>query len=90
MNKITEHHIYKRLARTIKSPENQKILMKIAADEHQHYHESKTYIHQEVKLDRFKLWFYFLIGRLFKFTFGIKLMEHGEEGALSNYEQLIG
>ena len=30
-NEITEHHIYTRLARTIKSPENRRVLEKIAA-----------------------------------------------------------
>ena len=29
---ITEHHIYKRLARVVKSPENAKILQQIAAE----------------------------------------------------------
>ncbi len=37
-NEITEHHIYKRLAKTIKDPENARILEKIADDELRHYH----------------------------------------------------
>jgi vacuolar iron transporter family protein len=32
-NEITEYHIYKRLAKSIKSPENRAILEKIAEDE---------------------------------------------------------
>jgi len=32
-NEITEHHIYKQLAKTIKSPENSHVLGKIADDE---------------------------------------------------------
>jgi VIT1/CCC1 family predicted Fe2+/Mn2+ transporter len=89
-NEITEHHIYKRLANSIKSPENQEILTKIADDELQHYHNWETYTQQEVKPDRFKLWFYYLISRTLGFTFGIKLMERGEENAQNHYEQLRG
>jgi VIT1/CCC1 family predicted Fe2+/Mn2+ transporter len=89
-NEITEHHIYKRLARTFKSPENRKILEKIADDELQHYNLWKAYTHQEVKPNQIGLWFYYLISRIFGFTFGVKLMERGEEDAQSNYEQLKG
>jgi len=60
-NEITEHHIYKRLAKTIKSPENREILEKIAEDELKHYTLWKAYMHQEVKPNRFGLWFYYLI-----------------------------
>jgi VIT1/CCC1 family predicted Fe2+/Mn2+ transporter len=89
-NEITEHHIYKRLARSIKSPQNQAVLEKIANDELQHYELWKGYTHQEVKPNRFWLWFYYLVSRIFGFTFGIKLMERGEEDAQSHYEQLKG
>ncbi len=84
-NEITEYHIYTRLARTIKLPENRKILEKIASDEHDHYTMWKTYTQREVKPNQFILWFYYLISRIFGFTFGIKLMERGEESAQINY-----
>lgn len=89
-NEITEHHIYTRLARTVKSPENRRILEKIAADELRHYGEWKAYTGQEVAPDRFQVWKYYWIGRLLGFTFGIKLMERGEEGAQENYAALHG
>ena len=54
-NEITEHHIYKKLAKTIKSPEDQRILEKIANDKLAHYHQWKTYTQQEVKPDRRKI-----------------------------------
>ena len=85
---ITEHHIYRRLAATIKSPENKKVLEKIAADELRHYHEWKAHTQQDVKPNRFTIWKYFWISRIFGFTFGIKLMERGEEGAQENYGRL--
>jgi VIT1/CCC1 family predicted Fe2+/Mn2+ transporter len=89
-NEITEHYIYKRLAQTIKSPENRKIIEKIADDELDHYNLWKKYTNQEVKPNRFRLWFYYTISRLFGFTFGIKLMERGEEDAQDSYKQLEG
>ena len=85
---ITEHHIYSRLARVIKSPENAKILQQIADDELRHYHGWKKYSGRDVKPDWIKMWFYYLISRVFGFTFGIKLMERGEEAAQKNYAQI--
>lgn len=82
---VTEYHIYSRLARMLKSPENKAILERIAADELRHYHRWREYSGQEVQPDRLKIWWYTLIGRVLGFTFGIKLMERGEEGAQGNY-----
>jgi VIT1/CCC1 family predicted Fe2+/Mn2+ transporter len=87
-NEITEHHIYKKLAQTIKSPENRQVLEKIADDELRHYHEWREYTQQDVKPNRFQIWKYYLISRILGFTFGIKLMERGEESAQENYGQL--
>ncbi|MBV6397528.1 MAG: hypothetical protein HFACDABA_03142 [Anaerolineales bacterium] len=85
---ITEYHIYKRLAKRVKSPENAKILDQIAEDELRHYHGWKKYTGQEIAPDWFKMWFYYLVSRLFGFTFGVKLMERGEEAAQKNYEEI--
>ncbi len=82
---ITEHHIYKRLARAIKSSENAKILQQIADDELRHYEGWKKYSGRDVRPDWFKMWFYYLVSRVLGFTFGIKLMERGEEAAQKNY-----
>ena len=87
-NEITEHHIYERLAGTVKSPQNRRVLEKIAKDELRHYREWRTYTQQDVKPDKLMAWKYYLISRIFGFTFGIKLMERGEEDAQDNYEQL--
>ncbi len=87
-NEITEHHIYKRLAKATKPPENRRVLEKIAEDELHHYHQWKRYTRQDVKPNRLNLWFYYWIARLFGLTFGIKLMEQGEERAQTAYRQL--
>jgi len=82
---ITEYHIYKRLAGAVKSPENAKILRQIADDELRHYHGWKKYSGHEIRPDWFKMWFYYLVSLVFGFTFGVKLMEGGEEAAQKNY-----
>jgi vacuolar iron transporter family protein len=43
---------------------------------------------KEVKPNRFQIWLYTTISRLFGFTFGFKLMELGEEKAQVNYEKI--
>lgn len=83
---ITEYHIYKRLAQRIKSEENAKILGQIAEDELRHYNGWKEYTQEEVQPRWFFVWFYYIVSMAFGFTFGIKLMEQGEEAAQSNYE----
>jgi len=87
---ITEHHIYQRIAGAVRSPENRQVLEKIAQDELRHYQLWKKYTGAEVKPDRWAIWKYTLISRLFGFTFGIKLMERGEEKAQGNYAALRG
>jgi VIT1/CCC1 family predicted Fe2+/Mn2+ transporter len=87
-NEITEHHIYKKLAEAVDSPENSRILREIAEDELRHYHDWRAYTQQDVEPNRWKIWKYYAISRVLGFTFGIKLMERGEEGAQENYAQL--
>ena len=89
-DEITEHHIYLKLARTVKAPENRRILEQIAHDELRHYREWQKHTQQDVKPSQLKIWRYYLISRLLGFTFGVKLMERGEESAQDNYKQLQG
>ncbi len=82
---ITEYHIYKRLAKKIKSEENSKVLDQIAEDELRHYKGWKEYTKEEVQPRWFFVWFYYIISIIFGFTFGVKLMEMGEQVAQGNY-----
>jgi len=82
---ITEYHIYKRLAKRIKSPENARILERIAEDEKRHYEGWKKHSNEEIQPRWFYVWFYTMVSLVFGFTFGIKLMEQGEEAAQGNY-----
>ena len=82
---ITEYHIYKRLSKRIKSEENAKILDQIAEDELRHYKGWREYTKEEVQPRWFFVWFYYIVGIVFGFTFGVKLMEMGEQAAQKNY-----
>lgn len=88
MNEITEYHIYSRLAKKIKSRENSRILMKIAEDERKHHDFWKEYTKREAKPRKWKIFTFFWVSRIFGLTFGIKLMERGEEQAQINYEKI--
>jgi len=86
---ITEHHIYKRLASKTKDKDNKNIMLKIAEDELRHYNFWNTITKSNVKPNKLKIYFYYFISIIFGLTFGIKLMEKGEEEAQDKYEELI-
>jgi VIT1/CCC1 family predicted Fe2+/Mn2+ transporter len=87
-NEITEYHVYHNIAKTLKDPENRRIVEEIGDDEKRHYEIWKGYTGKKVQPNRFQIWLYTTISRLFGFTFGFKLMELGEEKAQVNYEKI--
>ena len=87
---ITEHHIYTKIAAAQKDPHNREVLTRIAGDELGHYGIWKRYTHQDVAPDTPRIWFYYLIARVFGITFAIKLMEGVEKRAQSYDKVLIG
>jgi VIT1/CCC1 family predicted Fe2+/Mn2+ transporter len=88
-SEITEYHIYLKLAAREKSPANSRILARIGQDEKLHYDFWKEYSGREVQPDRLKVHFLNWISRIFGLTFGIKLMEKGEERAQISYAELV-
>lgn len=87
-NEITEHFIYRKLAKSIRDPHNRDILTRIADDELRHHNYWKSLTQQEVRQARWKIWTYYLISRIFGITFGIKLMEKGEGNAQVAYRDI--
>ncbi len=87
-NEVTEHFIYDRLSKSTKDSYNKNVLKRISQDELRHYHFWKKYTKEDIKPDRYAMWKYYLISRLFGITFGIKLMERGEAGAQLAYEKI--
>ncbi len=89
-DELTEHHIYTRLARTVRESQNRAVLERIAADELRHSRYWSRVTGEEVRPDWLRVWFYTLTGRVLGITFAVKRMERGEEGARDNYARIEG
>lgn len=87
-SEITEHLIYKRLAASCKKKKNRRVLESIAGDELKHYNFWKKHAGRDVMPDSLKVLWYYWIARLFGLTFGVKLMENGEEKAQETYKKI--
>ena len=84
-NELTEYYVYSNIAKTLPDDANRKVMMQIAEDELRHSQKWETITGVKVKPKRLMVAFYTTVSRLFGFTFGIKLMEKGEEAAQVNY-----
>ena len=87
-NEITEHHFYKRLAASVRTPQNRAVLENISDQELRHYHIWRQYTETDVRPGRIRLWRYLILARLLGFTFAIKLMELSEAEAQARYKLL--
>lgn len=87
-DEINSHHTYARLAKIVKDENNSQVLARISQEELKHYQIWKKYTGQEIKPDSLKINFFFWLARIFGLTFGIKLMEKGEEKAQEAYASL--
>ncbi len=85
---ITEHFIYDRLSKTVKGTHNQEVLKRISGEELKHHNLCNYYTCLDVKPNRFKIWVYYIIAKIFGVTFGLKLMERSEERAHAAYQEL--
>ncbi len=88
-NEITEYHIYRNIAARVNDEANRLIIERIANEEMGHYRTWRSYTGQDVEPDRWRIFKYTTLSRLFGFTFAAKLMEKGESAAQLNYEALI-
>ena len=84
-DEISSYHTYLKLAEITHDSSNSATLSKIAHQEKIHYQIWKQYTFEEVKPNRFKIFIYFWVSKLLGLTFGIKLMELGEEKAQRLY-----
>ncbi|MBC8500816.1 MAG: VIT1/CCC1 transporter family protein [Nanoarchaeota archaeon] len=87
-SEITEHFIYKKLAKSTKDSKNRKILEHISNDELGHYSFWKSYTKRDVNPKKFIIWLYYFVSKIFGLTFGIKLMESSEDVAQKNYNKI--
>ncbi|MGN1342939.1 MAG: VIT1/CCC1 transporter family protein [Traorella sp.] len=87
-NELTESVIYEQIASFAKGSHNKETLLRLSSEEKGHYEIWKTYTNLEMKPEKFKVFKYKWIARIFGFTFAIKLMENGEENAQHEYDLL--
>jgi vacuolar iron transporter family protein len=85
---ITAHYIYKKLAGQTKNKKNSEVLQQIAEDELRHYNLWQSYTGEAVTPNRWKIWRYFWISRIFGLTFGLKLMEKEEDKSQTDYSRI--
>ncbi len=87
-NEITEHIVYKKLSQSMKNEKNRRIVERISSDELKHYNFWKKYTGEDVQPSSLKVWWYVSISKILGITFGLKLMEKGEEGAQKTYGEI--
>jgi len=87
-NELTESVIYQEIAKFAKGEGNKQALLRLSREERAHYEIWKKYTNEEMKPQGFKVFKYKMIARLLGFTFAVKLMENGEEGAQEEYALL--
>lgn len=88
-SEITEYFVYKRLAQSTKDPNNKKVLERISNEEKGHYDFWAKYTGKVIKPNRWKLFKFYWIAKIFGLTFGVKLMERGENDAQLNYGTIV-
>lgn len=76
---INGYHIYMCLSNRIKDEHNKTVLKAIAIEERNHYDIFKSFTNEDIKYNRFLVFLFTTIARLFGLTFGVKLLERGEK-----------
>ncbi len=87
-NEITEHIVYRKLASMTRDLHNRKILKSISKDELKHYKYWKSISKKDEKPKTLIIWFYVMVSYIFGLSFGLRLMERGEETAQKAYRYL--
>jgi vacuolar iron transporter family protein len=87
-SEITEYHIYHKLAGLLENKADADILRSIAEDEHKHYEIIKEQTMVPVSPSRWRIWFYYILARVFSYTFALRLMEQTEDQAQINYQEV--
>ncbi len=86
---INGHYTYAKLAGVVKDEHNAAVIKRISGEEMKHYEVWKSYTGANVKPNHFKVNLYYWIAKILGLTFGIRLMEQGEEKVQVIYRQLI-
>jgi VIT1/CCC1 family predicted Fe2+/Mn2+ transporter len=89
-DEATEYRVYRYLAAREKNLHNSEVLEKMAREEEGHYEVCKRYTGKDASPARMRMWFYMAVSRFMGLTFGLKLMEKREGGAVEMYQALKG
>ena len=87
-NELNESVIYEKVAAFSSGEQNRQTLLRLSREEKAHYLIWSKYTDAQLKPQRLKVFWYVLLARLLGFTFAVKLMERGEEGAQEEYALL--
>lgn len=87
-NEVNEAAVYRKIASFTKDKKNKEVLLRIASEEETHSKIWAKYTKKELKPQKFKVFWFAFLARIFGFTFAVKKMENGECGATSKYEDL--
>jgi VIT1/CCC1 family predicted Fe2+/Mn2+ transporter len=87
-DEITSHVIYENLSKRIKSAQNRSVLKRVSRDELIHYRFWEKITGKKIYPNILKVWWYVFLSTLFGITFGVRLMEKGEEKAQHIYKAL--
>ncbi|WP_343210405.1 VIT1/CCC1 transporter family protein [Anaerolentibacter hominis] len=87
-NEVTEAATYRAIASRVKDGENKAVLLRLAQEEERHAKIWEKYTGEVKKPQRGKVLRRKIMAALLGFTFVIKLMENGEEGAQDVYGRL--
>ena len=88
-DEINSYHTYNLLADRLKDDNYAQTMREIAAQEYKHCHLWKKYTEKDLKPQMAKVRFFAFLSRLLGLTFGVKLMEKGEEAAQKAYAEIL-
>lgn len=85
---ITEYFIYLKIASFVKDEKNSVILRRIGEEEKVHAGIWRNITGVDVKPKKIMIFLFTLLARILGYTFALKLMEKGEDGASAVYEKI--
>ena len=88
-DEVNAYHTYNSLSKQLQDEGNANTMRKIALQEKKHYEIWKKYTGKELKPQMGKVRFFNFISRVLGITFGVKLMENGEDEAQEAYAEIL-
>ncbi len=85
-----EGEIYARIAQRVKDEANRATLLRLSSEEKRHASIWRGLTHADIQPNMRRVRWFGFIAAVFGYTFAIKLMENGEEGAQAVYASIAG